>query len=293
MAEMKIGEVGEDYSSASFTFPDNPETVDIPANPNKKFNPLPMGKRHVASDYGGTEPKSIVLTGQFRGNNRRDQYNNLAEHLNEAQLKKYFVSDTKFYYVLGQRIKETLEGKRTTFVPYVAALWTPIPYAFSDTLQTFTQSLSTTSATTLNSSTGTGSFDNNGNAPTWVTLKVENTGSSDITQVEFGDNSVDGSSVDGSHTMTWQGTLAPGDELVIHVLKYAAIGDDTKDATGKFTKYAYPEVNGSNSGNVTVENSFDGLVTVEPGATDQDMSIQLSGEGNADITAEWRDAYRA
>lgn len=292
MPDMKIGEVGENYSNASFTFQHNPETLDIPANPNKKFKSLPMGKRHVATDYGGTEPKSIVLRGEFTGTNARSNYQDLVFHLNDDNLKKFFIADDRFYYVLGQRVKETLEGGRPTFVPYVGGLWTPIPYAYSNTEQSYTISLSDGSAYTLNDSTtgSTGSFDNSGNAPSFVDITVENTGTQNITQVEVGDGSLSSGNVSGNHVTTWTGTLQPGETLTIPAIKYANIGDGPG---GRYTKYLYAEIGGSEAGDVTVTNSFDGLTQVNADTTNQDFSIQLTGNDGADVTINWRDAYRS
>ncbi len=297
-SQMKLGREGQAYGSAAFAFPDNPRTFDIPSNPNKKTVGIPMGRLHIGVDYGGTDPKAIVLNGEFRGSTRRDDYRSLVQLMNEASLLKLFLDDEYFYYCLGQDVKETNSGTRTNFIDYVATLWSPWPYALSTTEDTYTVSIDDTSAHTLNDATAstesgisadsTGAFTNAGTAPAYVELEVENTGTNDITQVEFGDRAVSSGSVDGDRLTTWTGTLQSGETLTISTIAYIS-----QAGGGNVLRWARADIDGTQSGNVKLSNSLLGITAVRPGTTDQDFSIKLTGNNGADVTARYREAERA
>ena len=294
MTTMKIGESTENYTNADFSFPDNPRTIDVPIEPNRKFTLVPFGKMHIVNDFEGLNPKIIVLNGVFHGTARRTSYNSLADHVFDANLKKFFITSTKFYYFLGQNIKETLSGDRTNFIDYVASLWTPIPFAMSNTESTYTVTdISGTSETILNDSTvnSTGTFANSGNAPAFVKWVFANQAGSDtITKIEVGDSST----VSGStRVITWSDStgLTAGQTLTIYIIKYV-----TQTGGSKYMKYAYCEKSSAEYGSRSIKGGTTGIPYVTPGQTNQSFVVRINnggsfGSGNLDITASWRESY--
>jgi hypothetical protein len=286
MADMKIGEENEAYSAAAFTFPDNPRVVDVPGNPNRTFMNVPYGKMHICNDFGGADPKLIALNGEFRGTTRNTSYDSLTEHIYDPNIKKFFISDTRFYYVLGQTCKKTHSGDRTNFVDYVATLWTPIPYSFSDDSRTYTVSFTDAAEHTLNDATAgsTGAFLNAGDAPSFVKWQIVNAAGNSITKVEIGDTSTLAGS---TRRIEWTGTLASGKTLIVYMMKFV-----TQTGGQKYLQYGWPEIDSAHSGNMTLPGQTTGLPYVTGGQTDQAFSIKLTGNSStANITALWRDAY--
>lgn len=291
MTVMKIGDFDvTGYSDASlFSFPENPNTVNIPLTPNRTFRPVPYSMKHIVTGGGGTNPKDIVLSGTLHGDSKRTNFNTVAGHINEEKVKRFYISDTRFYYWLGGVLRESLAGERTNFIDYVATLRTPIPFCYSDTekWERWTRS-AVGGETQMNAGTSdsqhTGQFSNSGNAPSFVKWVIQNNGVGNITQIEIGDSSPLSNAV---HTIDWTGTLAPTGILTIYVFKYLAEVTDFH-----IMRYNYPELQTSEielgSRKVTRE-----MPWVSAGATDQTFGVKITGasSGNATIHAYWRDAY--
>jgi len=289
MPTMKIGEESESYSTASFTFPNNPNIVDTPFNPNRTFVNVPYGLSHISIDGGGANPGQIAITGTFYGTSKATNYQNLSKHIYDQNIKKFFISDTLFYYFLGQNVKKTHSGSRTNFIDYVANLWAPIPFAFSDTEKSERWTISDATEHTINSSNddgiNTGAFSNSGNAPSFVKWVITNGGGgANITKIEIGD----GSTLSGSsRKLTWQdGTgLAAGETLTIYVIKFVSLSGNFKTI-----KYGYCEKSSSEFGSRTITGRE--LPYVSGGETNQSFSIKLTGNNvSSTVTAYWRDSY--
>lgn len=285
MTTMKIGEDTQAYAAASYSFSNNPEIVDSQLVPNRKFTEVPFGKKHIVSDGYGAKPRNIILTGTFHGTSKRTYYNDLAEHIYDNLVKKFFITSTKFYYFLGGNLKETLKGGRTNFIDYVANLWTPIPFAFSDTESTYTVAIANADELELNDATAnsTGNFTNAGNAPSFVKWVIVNTSGNNITQIDIGN----ASTLAGSkQKIKWTDStgLASGKTLTIYIYKFKE-----EDSGYKFMRYGYSEESSVEFGSVAITGDLP-YVTKE--ATDQSFSIQLTGNSDAStITATYRSAY--
>jgi len=284
MAQMRIAEESEDYSTASFQFPNNPDDHNVPLTPNRILTEIPFQSRHYISDFRGIGAKNIVFNGTFFGSSKDTTFNDLGFHISDQNIKKLFLTDTAFYLVVGTDLREANKGRRPNFVDYVATFWTPIPYSFSNTLSTYTLTTSSSSEIELNDATGgsTGAFTNTGNAPSYVRWIITNTSGADITKVEIGDSSTIAAS---ERTMTWEGTLQAGEILTMEFFKFADSGSG-----GKITQYDFTDIDGT-ADNPTSIPSLTGPPFVSPSSTDQSFSIILTGNtGATTVTAEFREA---
>jgi len=280
---MKIGTTSQAYAAAEFTFQVNPQVVNIPYENNYQITPIPFGRMHVFVGSGGVASRRIVLNGFVHGSSKVSNFNDLAEQVRENEVKRFWISDTRFYNVLGSSIRKTDQGGRANFIDYVVALDCVNPYALSSTAKTYTWTTTGDSKTTLNDSTAssTGKFENAGNAPAFIDWTIENAAGSNITKIEIGDTSDYDSS---PHKLTWEGTLGSGSTLTIHSFYYASSGTR---GTFKEMRYDYATVSGTKTGNVSI--SGEDAPWVDAGATDQDFSIKLTGNDNtANVTATWR-----
>jgi len=290
LAIMKIGEEAQAYASAAFSFPNNPRVVDSQLVPNRNVTNVPYGMTHIVTDGGGVNPKEIILNGTMHGASRRTNFNSLCEHIYDQNLKRFFISSDRFYYVVGRNIKETLSGERTNFIDYVASMVTPIPFAFSDTQKSEQWTLGNANETEINSSnddgTNTGAFSNSGNAPGFVKFVITvGGGGANITQIDIGD----GSTLAGSsRKLTWSHStgLAAGETLTIYMIKFVS-----QSSNMKFTNYAYPEKSSAEFGSRSL-NGMREMPYVSPGATNQSFSVKLTGNSvNSTVTAYWHDSY--
>ena len=155
----------ENWKTAAdtFTWPNNPRSVDIPGQSNheiKSYGPVNLNVI-VASD--GIVPRIIPLVGHLSGTNKLTNYRAMAKQFRQtSRLKKLYWESDKFYLGIGFSIKQTNVGGRTNFIDYVAAFQTIVGLVFSDTLD----------------SSGT----NDGNATTYVEeIYATYDGSGDVT----------------------------------------------------------------------------------------------------------------
>jgi len=289
MATMKIGEESEAYASATFSFPNNPKIVDTQLVPNRKMTTVPYGMTHIVSDGGGVNPKDIILNGTMHGTSRGTNFNLLCKHIYDQNLKRFFISSDRFYYFVGDNVKETLSGERTNFIDYVASLMTPIPFALSDTQKSERWTIANASETAISSAnddgTNTGTFSNTGNAPGFVKWVITvGGGGANITQIDIGD----GSTLAGSsRTLVWSHAtgISAGQTLTIYMIKFVS-----QSSNFKFMRYAYPEKSSAEYGNRSLPGRE--MPYVSPGETNQVFSVKLTGNSvNSTVTAYWHDTY--
>lgn len=293
VVSMKIG--AEDASgyadAANFTFPINPKIVGIKMDTQRQVSRISYQQIHTLVDSGGLEPKMFVLNGYFAGANRDTDMNTFLNHIYSAGMKRFYIGNDRFYYVFGGGANPDYQGGRTNFRDYTAVFITPIPFAYRDTASTETWSISTATATTINSSNdsslGEGAFKNSGSAPAHILQWTITNGAAgaNITKVEIGDLAVSGSAVQGNK-IEWNGTLTATQVLKIFLFKLVGTG------TGGITilKQLYYTVNDVFSG----ARDFDGKEApfITAGATDQSFSVKLTGNSVAStVKADWRYAY--
>ena len=286
MATMKIGTTAQAYASAAFTFQVNPKTVNTPLQNNYQVFPIPFGRMHIFLGAGGVGVRKIVLTGETYGSSKVSNFNNLAAQIHDNSVKRLWISDTRFYNVLGSDIRRTDTGGRTNFIDYVASLDCVTPYALSSTADTYTWTTTGNAKTTLNDATSgsSGAFENAGNAPAFITWTIENASGSAITKIEIGDTNDYATS---PHKITWAGSLTAGNTLTIHVFKYASSGTR---GTFKEMRFDYATVSGTKTGNVTIDGEEPPWI--DAGATDQAFSMKLTGnDAAATVTASWHYSY--
>ena len=288
MATMKIGSISQTYANATFSFPNNPRAVDVPFEKNDQMKPIPFSKTHILIGAGGVATRNLVFQGEMFGASRLANLNSLMTELADNDIKRFWVSGTRFYYVSGMTLKHTYQGGRTNFIDYVLSMNAVLPFAYDSTENTYTWTNSTATKTTLNDATGgsAGAFSNDGNAPAFVKWTIVNTAGSAITKIEIGDSSDFSTS---PHKITWTGSLASGVTLVIGIFKYVAQG---VRGTFKVLEFAYPyNLSGeAKLGNVQIHG--DQVPWVDAGSSDQSFDIRLTGnDAAATVTANWYDAY--
>ena len=285
---MKIGTITQAYAAAEFSFPDNPQSVNLPFDNNSTTMDRPYGKFHIFQTAGGVGIRNMVLTGSMRGSSRLSNFNNLAAQIHDANVKRFWISDTKYINVLGKSVSETLQGGRTNFIDYVASLQAVLPY-FCSTEKTYVWSSNTANKTTLNDATSgsTGAFMNAGNACAFVQWTVLNgSGGAAITQIEIGDTSDYDTA---PHKITWSGSLAATQTLTINVFTLYTAGTEENVKT---MEYIWPTVAGVKTGNISVSRGLN-MPWVNAVTTDQAFSIKLTGNNAAGttVTATFNDSY--
>ena len=287
---MKIGaEDASDYSDANnFTFQVNPTIVDSGMVTQRQIKELPHQKIHMLIDQGGLKPRTFMLKGHLHGTDKITNLNTLANHIFETGMKRFYYANDRFFYCFGGDLKHTFQGGRTNFVDFVAALITPLPFAYDDTNAYESWTIANATATTINSSNDSGAsegaFKNDGSAPSHIqTWTITNVGAANITKVELGDAAVSGSAVQGNK-ITWEGTLAQNEVLKIYLFKVVST-----EGIRMFKKLYYT-VDDAFSG----DRDFDGDEPphITAGEANQSFSVKLTGNnGSSTVRADWRDAY--
>lgn len=283
---MKIGTTAQAYASATFTFPNNPTVVNIPFANNMSIAEIPYAKTHIYLGGGGVATRRIVLTGTLFGADKLTNLNKLLGYCDDNTVRRFWISATRFFNVIGRQCSHTYQGTKTNFIDYVMAIDCITPYALAGTASTYTVPLTNDSKTTLNDATtsSTGAFTNAGNAPAFVQWSIENAAGSNITKIEIGDTSDYDSS---PHKIEWTGALASGSTLLISIFGYTATGTR---GTMKELRLAYPTVSGTKTGNIRVLG--DAIPWIDAAGADQAFSIKLTGNDNtANITATWNSSY--
>lgn len=285
MTTMKIGSLTETYATASFSFTNNPQTIKVPLSENFEVIPVPYGKMHILVGAGGVGTRELILTGTMKGSSRHTDFNNLGKQIHDNNIKKFWISSSKFFYVKGRSIDTTFDGSKNNFLDYVANLTCIYPYACG-TEKTYTVVKNNATETALNDATSgsTGKFENAGSVPALVEFTIENVSSAAITKIEIGDASTLAAS---KHYLVWTGSLSSGNTLKLYIFKYV---DDSTRGTFKSLRLGYPEIGGVNSGNTQLIGSSQPWV--DAGATDQTFSIKLTGCNNTtNITATWFESW--
>ena len=291
--EMQLTDWDVAYDHASkWEFPVNPQVINLPLTMDRQIDKIPYGQIHVIISGGGIKSRELVLTGLMHGASKWTDFNNLSQQVKKNDIRRFWISSDKFYYVLGTGIRSTMNNERTQFVDYVGTLLCISPFAYSTAVsRQYVVSLTSATATTLNDATGssTGAFTNAGNAPSLIKWTIVNTSSSNITRIEIGDKDVSGGAVDGTHILSWKhGTgLASGKTLVIYSFKYV---NTSTYGTIKSVRLNYSEESSVEFGSVTIKG--ENAPWVDEDTTNQDFSIKLTGcDNTVSVTADWFDTY--
>lgn len=300
MPTTKLGydsEVSNYLDSDLFSFPVNPKTMRVTLRTQREIKEIPYSRFHLLTDRGGIKPRGFILSGFMNGSSKETNMQALAKKIFELDntgsgLLRLYIHSDRFYYAFGADLQHDFNAGRTNFIDYIATLFSPVPFAYSDTGRSAAWSLATASATTINSTndngTGDGMFLNSGNAPAHVlNWSVTNNSANNITSVQIGDNPASAGNVQGNK-ITWTGTLSPGSTLIIYLFKVVE---------GTF-KMLYYSVSGTVTGSRDLSSTSGTAVTEPPnitaGATNQNFSVKVtnsSGTPNYLLSAVWRDAY--
>lgn len=279
---MKIGwdsdittDSSDGYDDADlFTFPNNPRVADFEMDTQREIKLAKNSRFHNLIDYGGLTPKTVVLNGSFNGTNKGTNLNTLEKYIynrdtNGSGLLRFYFSDDRFIYCFGKGMKHTFSGGRTNFIDYVATLFTPIPFIYSDTISTEMWRVTGGGATNLTAAAdlgvGEGSFNNAGSAPAHILkwLILNNYASQVLTSIEIGDRVASGGEVQGNK-IKWKGVLG-----VIEATSTAAtttytattVVDSTAWNLSTATANMYA-VSGNNIGKITAVDDGNDTVTV-------------------------------
>lgn len=251
MTSVKI----ENYSGSSdtFTFPYNPQSFDIPTNPNHTVSPIKYRKRHILISGGGFAAKNIVLTGHFSGSSRFTNYRSLSKHFGDTtSLKKLFFESDKFWLGVGSTLKRTHSGGRTLFIDYVANFQVIVGVLFSDT----------------ESTSGT----NDGDATTFVTeVSGDWDGSGDVVLS-------DGL---GNETTIPASALTAGDSITYKLVEMVDSGSGIY-----VSEYGYVTINGTQTEKARTTDG-DGLLRLASGS---DIST-VNGSNLTSLVKKFRDGW--
>ena len=286
MTQIQIGSYTSAYNDAdNFDFPNNPYSV-VPSNASRKsLIDLPYKSVCPFLDFGTVTPINLTITGTLMGTSRDTNMRLLAKKVYSKNLKKFWISSTKFIYVFGGTLRTSLLGKRNMFNDYVISFISNIPFFYSGTGKSYTSgTISNGSATTLNNaSKGAGDdFDNIGSAPAHIQHIEVAHASGTITKIEIGDSAISGSDVAGDNILEWSGSLTTG---TLHLYLLYHIGHACK-------KWYY-FLNASDSapfGTLDMAGAdLEDGPRVSASADDQSFSVKLTG-GTATFKFYWNEA---
>jgi len=219
MTEMQLSEYNQKYDHTNnFDFPNNPYSV-LPSNATKKeILAIPYQSVLPFIDNSAVTPIKLIVAGTFTGASRDTYMRSFSQKFYSKNLKRFWVSDTKFLYCFGSDLRgPSLIGRRNNFNDYVAIFLSPIPFWYSGTESTYSVTTVGATAITLNDATAnsTGAFANTGTAPAHIThIAVERT-SGTITGFNFGDKSVTSApAVAGDNIINWTGTSVGANEIL-------------------------------------------------------------------------------
>jgi len=235
------------YSGAAdtFTWPDNPNTVDDVLDSNYTITNIDYQRYHIFVSGGGIPPKSIILTGDFHGTTKNTSYLALSKHFSENyKLKKLYWETGKFYLGVGKQCKKTHTGGRTNFIDYVATFETVIGILFGNTQHDGTSGDAKTNA---------------GNVTTFVEeiTGTVTSGASDITVTD---------SIGNQLTIP-NSALTTGQAIVIKFVKMVDSGDGIY-----VTEYNYCTIAGTQTKAISVTEGF-GMTQIESSGDSDDITI--------------------
>jgi len=274
--------------SGFFEFPTNPVGINFSGMSRKKLINLPYKSISPFLNFGTITPKSITLSGTFRGGSRETELEALADKVYSKDMKKFWLTSDKFIFVIGQSLKRSLLGKRTNFIDYVASFETPIPF-FYKTSKTYAVTGIDDTATDLNDATtnSTGAFTNAGSAPSHIQhISVTNT-SGTQTSIKIGDGAVSGSDAAGDNIITWVGSLTGGEVLHFYLIYQV----DNKGSKWYYFKDSADTVT-SGTRDLTGDDLEDGP-RVTGSTTDQKFSVKTIGTSTplVNLSFSFYDSY--
>jgi phage-related protein len=278
--EMEITDYDTSYDDSSkFEFPLNPRVVNVPLTMDKTVKEVPYGLYHVFISGAGIKPVEMVLNGVFRGEDRLDDYNSLAEKVNKNDVQLFWLNSESFMYILGSNIRKTLNNERNRFVDWVANFYCVSPFVYK-TSRDNTKNI--TGSVEVNST----SLTNSGNASSVPKITITNNSSSNITKIEIGDGDTFAGS---SRTLTWSDStgLASSETLVIYPFKMV---NSSGYGDLKSIRFAWPEKDGSKFGSTSIDGYSNPRIEGE--TTTQVFSYVLTGcDGSTDVRLDWNDSY--
>jgi hypothetical protein len=225
---MKLGSLTSTYADASnYSFQYDPKIVNMTIGSKKQLIDLPLVSISSYLDNEAVTPLSINLVGTVYGTDKVTYLNKLSYWCFSKGMKKLYLDDTYFIFVLGKGLKPTKDGKRYNFRDYVASFECPIPFIYGVTQKSCTYTTIAGTAVTLNNSTmgTTNYFSNTGYGPAHIQRITVKINSGTLTKVEIGDKVLSGSDVDGDNILTWDGSLASGTLNLYLIYEYGSKGN--------------------------------------------------------------------
>lgn len=122
--------------TGTLTFPYNPQSFDDELTSNRQVTPIPFANHNVIVTGGGNNPKKIVLTGHFSGDDKETNYKALSKFQFSKELQRLYFADDRYYLGFLTNCKKTYGGGRTNFIDYVATFETISSVIFGDTQRT-------------------------------------------------------------------------------------------------------------------------------------------------------------
>lgn len=122
--------------TGTLTFPYNPQSFDDELTSNSQTTPIPYSNHNVVVTGGGNNPKRIVLTGHFSGDDKETNYKALSKFQFSKELQRLYFASDRYYLGFLRTCKKTYGGGRTNFIDYVATFETISSVIFGDTQRT-------------------------------------------------------------------------------------------------------------------------------------------------------------
>lgn len=133
MSSLKI----DDYenTSDSFTFPYNPNSIEMVTTKFLDNRTLPYSFRFLGFTSSAKSGINITLNGHFDGSTKNSNYRSLVKKVNSPTMLRLFfeTSYDKFYLCTGAVVQKVPTGSRPLHVDYVASFISPFGILFDAT----------------------------------------------------------------------------------------------------------------------------------------------------------------
>lgn len=110
----------EDHENDSnvFTFPYNPQSLDITGSPHADLVPQPFTNYNVSVSNGTFQPRRCTIQGHFSGVDKNTQYDEIDVLFHIPTLKRFYFRPDRFLFMIEGNTTPTFNANRSNFTGY-------------------------------------------------------------------------------------------------------------------------------------------------------------------------------
>ena len=110
----------EDHITPSnfFTFPYNPQSLDITGTPHNDVVPQPYTNYNVSVSNGTFQPRRCTIQGHFSGTDKNSDYDFIDVFFHTPTLKRFFFRPDRFLFMIEGSTTLTFNANRSNFTGY-------------------------------------------------------------------------------------------------------------------------------------------------------------------------------